>query len=47
MKPKYTVVNTYISSSEIQKEKAKTEASRGIYRELLRYAENKSAKKSA
>lgn len=47
MKPKYTVVNSYISSSEIQKEKAKAEASRGIYRELLRYVENKSAKKSA
>lgn len=47
MKTKYTVVNTYSASSDAQKEKAKSEASRGVYRELLRYAESKSDRKTA
>lgn len=47
MKTKYTVVNTYSASSDAQKEKAKAEASRGVYRELLRYAESKTDRKSA
>ncbi len=41
MKTKYTVVNTYSASTDTQKEKAKAEASRGVYQELLRYAEGR------
>ncbi len=41
MKAKYTVVNTYSASTETQREKAKAEASRGVYQELLRYAEGR------
>ena len=46
MKTKYTVVNTYSASSDAQKEKAKVEASRGVYRELLRYNESRCAAKA-
>lgn len=42
MKTKYTVVNTYLASTDIQKEKAKAEACRGIYQELLRYVNSRS-----
>ncbi len=41
MKTKYTVVNTYSASTDTQKEKAKAEASRSVYQELLRYAESR------
>ncbi len=41
MKTKFTVVNTYSTSTDTQKEKAKAEASRGVYQELLRYAESR------
>ncbi len=41
MKAKYTVVNTYSASTETQREKAKAEASRSVYQELLRYAESR------
>ena len=37
MKTNYTVVNTYSSATDVQKEKLKAEASRAVYRELLRY----------
>ena len=42
MKTNYTVVNTYSSATDAQKEKLKTEASRAVYRALLRYMEIKS-----
>ncbi len=42
MKTKYIVVNTYSASTDTQREKAKAEASRSVYQELLRYAESRS-----
>lgn len=39
---KYTVVNTYSPATDVQKEKLKADASRAVYRELLRYMESKS-----
>lgn len=44
---KYQIINTYTAKTESEREKAKAEASRGVYRELLRYAESKSERKSA
>ncbi len=41
MQPKYTVVNTYPPATDAQKEKLKADASRAVYRELLRYLESK------
>lgn len=41
MQLKYTVVNTYSPSTDAQKEKLKADASRAVYRELLRCLENK------
>ena len=40
---KYQIINTYSASSDAQKEKAKAEASKGVYRELLRYNESRCA----
>lgn len=42
MKTNYTVVNTYSPATGVQKEKLKADASRAVYRELLRYMEIKS-----
>ena len=42
MQLKYTVANTYSSATDVQKEKLKADASRAVYRELLRYMEIKS-----
>lgn len=44
---KYQIINTYTTKTESEREKAKVSASRLIYRELLRYAESKSERKSA
>ena len=41
MKTNYTVVNTYSPATDVQKEKLKADASRAVYRELLRYMEIK------
>ena len=40
---KYQIINTYTVKTESEREKAKAEASRGVYRELLRYNESRCA----
>ena len=41
MTTQYTVVNTYSPATDVQKEKLKADASRAVYRELLRYMESR------
>lgn len=43
---KYQIINTYTVKTESEREKAKAEASRGVYRELLRYNESRCAAKA-
>lgn len=38
----YQIINKYSAKNELDKEKARLSASQSVYRELLRYAENKS-----
>ena len=38
---KYQIINTYSAKTGIEREKAKTSASKFVYRELVRYAESK------
>lgn len=38
---KYQIINTYTAKTETEREKARSSASKQVYRELVRYAQSK------